>query len=90
MRTNLTKQFKVDVSKLVLIKDASVGSGYRFKSSCPTGAGDADFGIPASLYEVVLCREVGHLNAKIKRQEVTIRRHERNARRRRDRRAKKK
>lgn len=85
----MTKQFVVDVTKLVLVKDAQVGSGYRFKSMCTQGDSDPNMGIPASLYEVALCKEVERLNAKIKWQDVIIRRHERNAQRRRDRRKKK-
>lgn len=85
----MTKQFIVDVSKLELVRDANMGSGYRFKSSCPRGEGDASLGIPASLYEVALCREVERLCGIIKRQEVIIRRHEKNKARRLDRRKKK-
>lgn len=82
-----TRQFDVDVTKLVLVEDASVGSGYRFVSQHPGGA-DPNLGIPASLYEVVLCREVERLNEIIRRRDVAIGRHERNAKRRRDRRKK--
>ena len=85
----MTKQFVVDVKKLELVKDKSVGSGYRFKSSCPGNAGDPNLGIPASLSEVALCREVERLCEIIKRKEVVIRRHDRNARRRLERRKKK-
>ena len=85
----MTKQVVVDVKKLELVKDKNVGSGYRFKSSCPGNAGDPNFGIPASLYEVALCREVERLCGIIKRQEVVIRRYERNKTRRLNRRKKK-
>lgn len=84
----MTRQFDVDVTKLVLVEDASVGSGYRFVSQHPGGA-DPNLGIPASLYEVVLCKEVMRLGNKIREQEIVICRHERNAKRRRDRRKKK-
>ena len=85
----MTKQFIPNVSKLVLVEDKSVGSGYRFKSTRPKGMGEPEMGVPASLYEVALCKEIARLNEKIRRQAIIIRRHERNAKRRRDRRAKK-
>lgn len=59
----LTEQAeKINVNDLVLMRDGTSLTGYRFKSMHTKESGVAsDFGIPASAFEVALYNEVQRL-----------------------------